>query len=327
MYYAVGMVHRHWSYRCLLAERSLQAVSEFQAFRCLDCGANQANEIVSLLHSPRFLTSLRINAVNSDVDKKAVEDLLALVSEHLHVILWDAAQYALQMPYNFAGLLSKNPTAAAACLSQRKQDWAQISRLERMLFVGEGGKDRYPRLSILFADLAFATDQLVRELIGVYQVSWDLDNPDGTKILQNIFQVPVTTKPYIEDTFRDLSKRKPGGQDHKTNSRPNARSRWSTMAEALLSLKNRNPEYLLPLISHETPNRPKFKGSKLSLLTEAVFVPPTHRQKAKLSVEFSRPMDVGEPTVMADGSLVQPLINLRRQKLSSRICARKKGSS
>lgn len=251
------------------------------------------------------------------VATKAMTMALEMISAHA----WSSTQFWMTMPHSFAIGLHPDHEIATAGLLARARDWNLILNFETWALSPEAmlprqghegcqqpaEQSKYPQCAKLLDMLDFHKHQIVREVCLAMSMpmdgvpAWSPNHPEGKEVLRYMFGNITNTKTFLEDTFRDVREmlRRTG----------QTTSRYLRMYHALVSGVRRAKDHLLPIV--ELPAS-AFVDTKLrrTKMTDAVFTPPSNPQKGQAAMEQCRPFDVGVPIHLADGLVLEPLIDL-----------------
>ena len=191
-------------------------------------------------------------------------------------------------------------------LHELRERWNCIFIVEKLLFRAKPtdsadvqqqfmeSQNEYQELAKWYWFLDGVSDQLTREIIAILSsYCWDV-KALGDHVLQarlrDTFAVPVSTKSWNEDVFRDLRASFLDCPDSRA-------SCWSRQKHAMVSLQNRNEDLIMPVLNGgHASNRSQqafqnFQHKKL--VTNSIFSPPSNPAKAKRCQEQGRKFDVG----------------------------------
>lgn len=310
--YATGYIFMRESHQGWLSQRSAEESGMWAAERASGRLTVKALKDMSRLsHDVGQLPELGFPSLSgfhsmpSDLFREAnnlADDFLQLIVHSMSNLAWDSQFWIQLWPHAFAVLLQEGE--AEANLKLLKDTWSTVQMMEGRLFptapqkskevtqmLGEQGR-RSPELSRFYFFLDGITHQLTRETIALLEKhDWKpalLQDPDVCRLLSDTFCVPLSTKSWNEDVFRDLRLKF-------KNVPASVVTSWSRQKGCLESLIGRNQEKLMPFSAEPSQESLKalhaFRHKKL--ITNAIFSPPTNPSKAKKAAEFGMPFDVG----------------------------------
>lgn len=310
--YATGYIFMRESHRGWLSQRSAQESGLWAAERASGRLTVQALKDISRLsydiaQLPElgFPSLSGFHSMPSELFREAnslADDFLKLIVHSMANLAWDSQFWSQLWPHAFAILLQEGE--AEANLKLLKDTWTTVHMIEGRLFptAPEKSKDvtrmlaeqgrQSPELSRFFFFLDGITHQLTRETLALLEKhEWKpavLQDPDVCRLLSDTFCVPLSTKSWNEDVFRDLRLKF-------KNVPASVVTSWSRQKGCLESLIGRTKEKLTPFDAEPSQGSLKalhaFRHKKL--ITNAIFSPPTNPSKAKKAAEFGMPFDIG----------------------------------
>ena len=310
--YATGYIFMREAHKGWLSQRSAKESGMWAAERASGRLTVQALKDLSCLsHDVRQLPELGFPSLSgfhsmpSELFREAnnlADEFLKLIVHSMANLAWDSQFWTQLWPNAFAVLLEEDN--AEANLKFLQDTWATVHMMEGRLFPTAPQKSREvvrmlaeqgrqsPELSRFYFFLDGITHQLTREAIALLEKhEWKPDvlgDPLFSRLLSDAFCVPLSTKSWNEDVFRDLRLKF-------KNVPASVVTSWSRQKGCLESLMGRSKEKIMPFYAEPSHEALKalhaFRHKKL--ITNAIFSPPTNPSKAKRAAEYGMPFDVG----------------------------------
>ena len=340
---SVGIIFLQEAKEAWLSQSSRQKSQEYSSCRAMSEAKHLIQRLSQLPTDVRQLTQLGFPEIAGfhSLPKNLFEDACSLATQFLNLVVqaqsclaWDFTFWCTLWPNAFASILHPEKQRAIAAIAKFHSMWKRIEGLEKILFpkkpqsstdvVAALSVTKYPELAQLYTCLEGVAWQYTREVIALLsEEEWVpddcLQSEELMQILKDSFAIPLTTKSWTEDIFRDMRRHFKETPDAKAEP-------WSRQKAAINSLLNRDRDCLMPFFGQPTDESLQMfhRFKQKALITTSVFSPLANPRKVKRCHEHGKMFDVGYPT-----SDARPIVDLTplKDEESQRKKARKKASN